>query len=91
MIFDPVVIGGGGCGEYMSIRETAVLMGCSPKTISNKIALGIFREGEHYTRPLGGRLRFLRRVVVALMEGKRPVETSDETPAVGRAFAGLVA
>jgi len=39
--------------EYLTIDEIAARLKCNKKTILNRIAEGVFREGVHYFRPTG--------------------------------------
>jgi len=39
--------------EYLTIEEVAARLKCNKKTILNRMAEGIFREGLHYFRPAG--------------------------------------
>jgi len=54
--------------EYPTTAEVAHRLRLSPKTLRNKVAAGIFREGEHFFRRpgLGPRWRWER--VVAWLE-----------------------
>jgi len=56
-------------GEYMTIREGAVFIRVSPKTMRNKMALGILREGIHYVRRRGLGPRFLRSALASWIQG----------------------
>lgn len=65
--------------EYLTTAEVARRLRLHPRTVRNKIAAGIFREGEHYFRRpgLGPRWRWDR--VVAWLEGEPPAEQEDST------------
>ena len=41
--------------EYLTIKEVAARLKLKPKTVQNKMAAGIFKEGIHYFRPEGSR------------------------------------
>ncbi len=67
--------------EYLTTAEVASRLRLTPKTLRNKIAAGIFREGEHFFRRpgLGPRWRWAR--VVAWLEGDMVGEPAgDEVP-----------
>ena len=49
----------------MTTSEVARLLHYHPRSIRNKIRAGIFREGEHFVRPPGSQLRWLRAAVLA--------------------------
>jgi hypothetical protein len=44
--------------EYLTIEELAARLKLKPKTVRNKMALGVFRKGLHYFSPKGLGLRF---------------------------------
>jgi len=54
--------------DYLRIEEVAALLKVKPKTIRNKIALGVFTEGVHYFKRKGLGTRFKRDAVVQWME-----------------------
>ena len=54
--------------EYITIIQVAERLGVKPKTIRNKIALGVFSEGVHYFRPPGLGTRFKWSAVAAWIE-----------------------
>ena len=54
--------------EYLTISEVANRLKLTAKTIRNKMATGIFREGIHYFRPAGMSARFKWSAVVGWME-----------------------
>jgi hypothetical protein len=69
------LIGGGGgapsgAEEYLTIEETAQRLKLAPKTLRNKMAAGLLREGEHYFRPPGLGPRFKWSAVAAWLEGR---------------------
>jgi hypothetical protein len=73
-------------GEYLTISETATLLGIATKTVRNKMASGAFQEGVHWFRPPRGRPRFKRS---ALVQGEPEATKTPPTAGEGRAFAGL--
>jgi hypothetical protein len=54
--------------EYLTITELAARLKIKPKTIKNKMALGIFQKGVHYFSPSGLGPRFKWSAVVAWLE-----------------------
>jgi len=67
--------------EYMTTQEAGELLRLSPKSLRNKIALGIFREGVHYHTRRGIGLRWLRSALVAWLSGTdRNDETENDLP-----------
>jgi excisionase family DNA binding protein len=69
--------------EYLTIPEVAALLKVKPKTIRNKMAAGVFREGVHFFRPPGLGPRFKSSAVVAWLEQSRKVasvESADGIP-----------
>jgi hypothetical protein len=66
---------------YMTTREAGELLRLSPKSLRNKIALGIFRAGVHYHTRRGIGLRWLHPALVAWLAGTdRRDETEDDLP-----------
>ena len=63
--------------EYLTIKEVAARLKLKPKTIQNKMAAGIFREGVHYVRPQGSRPRFIWSAVVIWIEQGRVSAPQD--------------
>ena len=57
--------------EYLTIKEVAARLKLRPKTIQNKMAAGVFRQGVHYFRPDGLGTRFKWRAVVKWIESPR--------------------
>ena len=55
--------------EYMTTREAGEFLRLSPKSLRNKIALGIFREGIHYHTRRGIGLRWIHSALVSWLEG----------------------
>ena len=56
--------------EYLTVNEVAARLKVHPKTVRNKMAMGIFKLGVHYFRPKGLSARFKWSAVVAWLEGK---------------------
>ena len=54
--------------EYLTTAEAAVLLRYSQKTLRNKIAAGVFREGIHFVQKEGCQKRWKRSVLVAWLE-----------------------
>jgi excisionase family DNA binding protein len=54
--------------EYLTIAEVAERLKLKPKTVKNKMAAGLFRQGVHYIRPLGMHARFKWSAVEAWLE-----------------------
>ena len=68
---------------YLTIPEVAALLRVKPKTIRNKIASGVFKEGLHFFRPPGLGTRFKRSAVVAWLEQSQKAisdEQGDDIP-----------
>ncbi len=63
--------------EYMTTREAGEFLRLSPKSLRNKIALGIFREGIHYHTRRGIGLRWLHAALVSWLEGTDRDESGD--------------
>ena len=67
--------------EYLTIAEVAARLKLTPKTVRNKMALGVFRQGEHYFRRKGIGTRFKWGAVVAWFEStEADVSDSDSIP-----------
>jgi excisionase family DNA binding protein len=56
--------------EYLTTAEVAGLLRVQPKTIRNKVASGVFRQGLHFFRKPGLGLRWKREAVVAWVESE---------------------
>jgi hypothetical protein len=54
--------------EYLTIAELAHRLKIKPKTVQNKMASGVFRQGVHYFRPPGMGPRFKWSAVVSWVE-----------------------
>jgi len=64
--------------EYLTVKEVAARLKLKPKTIQNKMAAGIFKEGVHYFRPEGSRAWFKWSAVVAWIEAPQEKQTQSE-------------
>ena len=64
--------------DYMTTREAGEFLRLSPKSLRNKIALGIFREGVHYHTRRGIGLRWIHSALVAWLAGTERSETGDD-------------
>ncbi len=64
--------------EYMTTREAGEFLRLSPKSLRNKIALGIFREGVHYHTRRGIGLRWIHSALVAWLAGTNRNEGNDD-------------
>ncbi len=56
---------------YLTTAEVAQLLRLRPKTVRNKVAAGIFRQGEHFFRKPGLGPRWKRDAVVRWLESER--------------------
>jgi hypothetical protein len=72
--------------EYMTTREAGELLRLSPKSLRNKIALGIFREGVHYHTRRGIGLRWLHSALAAWLAGTDRRDETENDFAVGTAW-----
>ncbi len=72
--------------EYLTIPQVAERLGVKPKTIRNKIALGVFSEGVHYFRPAGLGTRFKWSAVAAWIEQKPIVSNDDGAIPMARGY-----
>ena len=75
--------------QYLTIPEVAALLRVKPKTLRNKIASGVFREGVHFFRPLGLGTRFKWSAVVAWVEqSQKPAldERADDGIPMARGY-----
>ena len=63
--------------EYLTIKELGERLKISPKTIMNKMALGIFQKGHHYFSRQGLGPRFKWSAVVDWLEGKEQPEQEN--------------
>ncbi len=68
--------------EYITIDEVASRLGLKPKSISNKMALGIFKEGVHFFRPKGLGTRFKWSAVVNWLENNEQQDTSEDSKGI---------
>lgn len=84
---DEVAEGAGSAGtatmasqsEYLTTAEAAALLRISVKTLRNKVATGILRQGEHFYRRAGLGPRWKRDALVAWLEG-RELAAVDQVP-----------
>jgi len=75
--------------EYLTITELSSRLKIKPKTIQNKMAVGIFRKGVHYVSPKGIRPRFKWSAIVAwLEEEETPQESNGAIPMARGYFLG---
>jgi excisionase family DNA binding protein len=72
--------------EYLTITQVAERLGVKPKTIRNKIALGVFSEGVHYFRPPGLGTRFKWSAVAAWIEQKPTTAPEADTIPMARGY-----
>jgi hypothetical protein len=54
--------------EYLTINEVASRLKVKPKTVQNKMAMGVFKKGVHYFSPKGLNPRFKWSAVVEWLE-----------------------
>jgi hypothetical protein len=64
--------------EYMTTREAGELLRLSPKSLRNKIAAGIFREGVHFHTRRGIGLRWIQSALISWLEGTDQNESSED-------------
>jgi hypothetical protein len=64
--------------EYLTIQEVAEKLKVKPKTIKNKMALGIFQQGIHYFSPKGLGPRFKWSAVIAWLEQTQEATTVSD-------------
>lgn len=74
--------------EYLTIEEVAEQLSVEPKTISNKMAAGIFRKNVHFVRRRGIGTRFKWSAIIALLEGKSLIDNIDNALSVPQAKRG---
>lgn len=55
--------------EYLTTREVAERLRLRPKRVLALVASGTFREGRHYVRPPGIRIRFIWPRIEAWLQG----------------------
>jgi Helix-turn-helix domain len=67
---------------YLTTAEAAAFLRISPKTLRNKAASGIFREGEHFFRRPGLGPRWKLETLVSWLESS--VQTSTEAIPMAR-------
>jgi len=76
--------------EYLTIIELAARLKVRPKTIRNKMASGVFRQGVHYFKPPGMGPRFKWSAVVAWLEESQETgtENDDDLIPMPRSYRG---
>jgi Helix-turn-helix domain len=72
--------------EYLTIPEVAQRLKLSPKTVRNKMASGVFKQGEHYFRRKGIGTRFKWGAVVAWLEGKEAAASEVDLIPMPRSY-----
>jgi len=73
--------------RYLRTAEVATRLGMRPKTLRNKLAAGIFREGEHFFRLPGvGRLWKWEAVVTSVESGH---QCTQDQPVIPLARPGI--
>jgi hypothetical protein len=77
---------GAAMEEYLTISEVAARLKVTPKTVSNKMASGVFRQGEHYVRPKGLGTRFKWGAVVAWLEQKETGAPDEDSIPMARGY-----
>src|SRR4030095_6334751 len=78
---DPAIQGHATPEEYLTISEVAGRLKLKPKTVRNKMASGVFRNGVHYVRPKGLGTRFKWGAIVAWLEqGETGTPDEDAIP-----------
>lgn len=77
MQLDPIFSEPSEPEEYLTIAEVAGRLKCSPKTVKNKMAAGMFLAGKHYFRPPGMTPRFKWSALVAWIEQKDEATTAS--------------
>jgi hypothetical protein len=60
--------------RYLTTTEVANLLRVRPKTLRNKVAAGVFRQGEHFFRKPGIGPRWMREAVVRWLESEEAPE-----------------
>lgn len=56
--------------EYLTTDEAAAFLRVAPKTLRNKVAAGVFRQGEHFFRKPGLGPRWKRAAIVRWLESE---------------------
>jgi hypothetical protein len=72
--------------EYLTINEVAQRLKLTPKTVRNKMASGVFKQGEHYFRREGIGTRFKWGAVVAWLEQKQTPATDGDSIPMARGY-----
>jgi hypothetical protein len=68
--------------EYLTISEVAARLKVKPKTIKNKMGVGIFRKGVHYFSPDGLGPRFKWSAVVGWLESSQSATQHAEEDSI---------
>jgi hypothetical protein len=63
--------------DYLTTAEAAALLRIAPKTLRNKIAIGVFLEGEHFYKKRALGRRWKREALVGWLEEREPPEIVD--------------
>jgi hypothetical protein len=71
--------------QYLTTAEAAEFLRYSQKTLRNKIAAGVFREGVHFVQKPGCQKRWKKGSLVAWLEGRETPGLTDEIPLAGHA------
>jgi hypothetical protein len=69
--------------EYLTVEELARRLNYSPKTVRNKIALGVFKKGVHYGAAEGLPMLFKWSAVIASYDWKPEASTAEAARADG--------
>ena len=72
--------------EYVTISEVATRLKVKPKTIRNKMASGVFRQGVHYFRPKGFGTRFKWSTIVAWLEQEEAGKPEEDAIPMARGY-----
>jgi hypothetical protein len=72
--------------EYLTITEVAERLKLTPKTVRNKMASGVFKQGEHYFRRKGIGTRFKWGAVVAWLEGEEATASEGDSIPMARGY-----
>jgi Helix-turn-helix domain len=72
--------------EYLTITEVAERLKLTPKTVRNKMASGVFKQGVHYFRRKGIGTRFKWGAVIAWLESKEADVTEVDSIPMARGY-----
>jgi hypothetical protein len=75
-----------GMDEYLTITEVAERLKLTPKTVRNKMASGVFKQGVHYFRRKGIGTRFKWGAVVAWLEQSETPASDGGSIPMGRGY-----